>query len=99
MQTNAEKGRPMFYGCLKSNYGASSSSQVDPNEPVPLRTVPPFPGFRPPHPPPNKKNEERKLEEQERKKLEHSGQRLTPRRGDSRLGVQSISSGLKHPRA
>ncbi|MED6171922.1 hypothetical protein PIB30_045388 [Stylosanthes scabra] len=26
MQTNAEKGRPMFYGCLKSDYGASSSS-------------------------------------------------------------------------
>ncbi|MED6202286.1 hypothetical protein PIB30_103779 [Stylosanthes scabra] len=24
MQTNAEKGRPMFYGCLKSDYGASS---------------------------------------------------------------------------
>ncbi|MED6176214.1 hypothetical protein PIB30_085902 [Stylosanthes scabra] len=23
MQTNAEKGRPMFYGCLKSDYGAS----------------------------------------------------------------------------
>ncbi|MED6124760.1 hypothetical protein PIB30_061966 [Stylosanthes scabra] len=34
MQTNAEKGRLMFYGCLKSDYGASSSSQVDPNEPV-----------------------------------------------------------------
>ncbi|MED6223798.1 hypothetical protein PIB30_077678 [Stylosanthes scabra] len=30
MQTNKEKGRPMFYGCLKSNYGATSSSQVDP---------------------------------------------------------------------
>ncbi|MED6199959.1 hypothetical protein PIB30_080712 [Stylosanthes scabra] len=53
MQTNAEKGRPMFYGCLKSDYGASSSSQVDPNEPVPLRTAPPSPDFRPPHPPPN----------------------------------------------
>ncbi|MED6115893.1 hypothetical protein PIB30_095003 [Stylosanthes scabra] len=26
MQTNAEKGRPMFYGCLKSDYGASTSS-------------------------------------------------------------------------
>ncbi|MED6224453.1 hypothetical protein PIB30_084171 [Stylosanthes scabra] len=52
-QTNAEKGRPMFYGCLKSDYGASSSSQVDPQEPVPLRTAPPSPGFRPPHPPPN----------------------------------------------
>ncbi|MED6211370.1 hypothetical protein PIB30_073054 [Stylosanthes scabra] len=23
MQTNAEKGRPMFYGCLKSDYGAT----------------------------------------------------------------------------
>ncbi|MED6173403.1 hypothetical protein PIB30_058986, partial [Stylosanthes scabra] len=43
MQTNAEKGRPMFYGCLKSDYGASSSSQVDPNEPVPLWTAPPSP--------------------------------------------------------
>ncbi|MED6197835.1 hypothetical protein PIB30_060501 [Stylosanthes scabra] len=53
MQTNAEKGRPMFYGCLKSDYGASSSSQVDPQEPVPLRTTPPIPGFQPPHPPPN----------------------------------------------
>ncbi|MED6128228.1 hypothetical protein PIB30_095565 [Stylosanthes scabra] len=37
MQTNAEKGRPMFY--------ASSSSQVDPQDPVPLRTAPPSPGF------------------------------------------------------
>ncbi|MED6123720.1 hypothetical protein PIB30_051981 [Stylosanthes scabra] len=45
MQTNAEKGRPMFYGCLKSDYGASSSSQVDPNEPIPLRTAPPSPVF------------------------------------------------------
>ncbi|MED6150221.1 hypothetical protein PIB30_070332 [Stylosanthes scabra] len=53
MQTNAEKGRPMFYGCLKPDYGASSSSQVDPQEPIPLRTAPSSPGFRPPHPPPN----------------------------------------------
>ncbi|MED6152449.1 hypothetical protein PIB30_092220 [Stylosanthes scabra] len=53
MQTNAEKGRPMFYGCLKSDYGAGSSSQADPQEPVPLRTAPPIPGFQPPHPPPN----------------------------------------------
>ncbi|MED6224775.1 hypothetical protein PIB30_087416 [Stylosanthes scabra] len=53
MQTNAEKGRPMFYGCLKSDYGASSSSQVDPNEPAPLRTAPHSPDFCPPHPPPN----------------------------------------------
>ncbi|MED6139646.1 hypothetical protein PIB30_085759 [Stylosanthes scabra] len=45
MQTNAEKGRPMFYGCLKSDYGASSSLQVDPNEPVPLQTAPPSPIF------------------------------------------------------
>ncbi|MED6163561.1 hypothetical protein PIB30_081148 [Stylosanthes scabra] len=52
-QTNAEKGRPMFYGCLKSDYGATSSSQVDPQEPVPLRTAPLSPGFYPPHPPPN----------------------------------------------
>ncbi|MED6178253.1 hypothetical protein PIB30_105787, partial [Stylosanthes scabra] len=53
MQTNAEKGRPMFYGCLKSDYGATSSSQVDPQELIPLRTTPPSPGFHPPHPPPN----------------------------------------------
>ncbi|MED6225328.1 hypothetical protein PIB30_092671 [Stylosanthes scabra] len=53
MQTNAEKGRPMFYGCLKSDYGASSSSQVDPQELVRLRTALPSPGFRPPYPPPN----------------------------------------------
>ncbi|MED6136957.1 hypothetical protein PIB30_060553 [Stylosanthes scabra] len=53
MQTNVEKGRPMFYGFLKSDYGATSSSQVDPQEPVPLRTAPPSPGFHPPHPPPN----------------------------------------------
>ncbi|MED6172963.1 hypothetical protein PIB30_054864 [Stylosanthes scabra] len=53
MQTNAEKGRPMFYGCLKSDYGASTSSQADPQEPVPLGTAPPIPGFQPPHPPPN----------------------------------------------
>ncbi|MED6186029.1 hypothetical protein PIB30_062844 [Stylosanthes scabra] len=53
IQTNAEKGRPMFYGCLKSDYGASTSSQVDPQEPVPLRTAPPIPSFQPPHPPPN----------------------------------------------
>ncbi|MED6163675.1 hypothetical protein PIB30_082296, partial [Stylosanthes scabra] len=43
MQTNAEKGRPMFYGCLKSDYGASTSSQADPQEPVPLRIAPPIP--------------------------------------------------------
>ncbi|MED6175317.1 hypothetical protein PIB30_077224 [Stylosanthes scabra] len=53
MQTNAEKGRPMFYGCLKSDYGASFSSQAHPQEPVPLRTAPPIPGYQPPHPPPN----------------------------------------------
>ncbi|MED6223964.1 hypothetical protein PIB30_079286 [Stylosanthes scabra] len=34
MQTNAEKGRPMFYGWLKSDYGASTSSQADPQESV-----------------------------------------------------------------
>ncbi|MED6214593.1 hypothetical protein PIB30_104503 [Stylosanthes scabra] len=53
MQTNAEKGRPMFYGCLKSDYGASTSSQANPQESVPLRTAPLIPGFQPPHPPPN----------------------------------------------
>ncbi|MED6166524.1 hypothetical protein PIB30_110168 [Stylosanthes scabra] len=45
-----------------------------------------------------RKNEERKLEEQERRKLEHSARALTPRRGDSRLGVQSSSPGVDHPR-
>ncbi|MED6122913.1 hypothetical protein PIB30_044347 [Stylosanthes scabra] len=53
MQTNAEKGRPMFYGCLKSDYGACTSSQTDPQEPVPLQTAPPILSFQPPHPPPN----------------------------------------------
>ncbi|MED6127862.1 hypothetical protein PIB30_092157, partial [Stylosanthes scabra] len=53
MQTNAEKRRLMFYGFLKSDYGAGSSSQADPQEPVPLRTAPPIPGYQPPHPPPN----------------------------------------------
>ncbi|MED6153013.1 hypothetical protein PIB30_097479 [Stylosanthes scabra] len=53
MRTNLEKGRPLFHGFLKSDYGASSSSQVDPEEPVPLRTAPPSPHFRPPYPPPN----------------------------------------------
>ncbi|MED6115518.1 hypothetical protein PIB30_091393 [Stylosanthes scabra] len=53
MRTNVEKGRPLFHGFLKSDYGASSSSQVDPEELVPLRTAPPSPHFRPPYPPPN----------------------------------------------
>ncbi|MED6202235.1 hypothetical protein PIB30_103299 [Stylosanthes scabra] len=51
--TNVEKGRPLFFGFLKSDYGASSSSQVDPEEPVPLRTAPPSPHFRSPYPPSN----------------------------------------------
>ncbi|MED6151342.1 hypothetical protein PIB30_081572, partial [Stylosanthes scabra] len=42
------------------------------------------------------KNEERKLEEQERKNLEHSVRDPTPRRGHSRLGVQSHSSEPSH---
>ncbi|MED6125863.1 hypothetical protein PIB30_072629 [Stylosanthes scabra] len=53
MQTNAEKGKPMFYGYLKSDYGATSSSQIDPQEPVLLQTTPPSPRFQPPQPPPN----------------------------------------------
>ncbi|MED6213237.1 hypothetical protein PIB30_091211 [Stylosanthes scabra] len=53
MRTNVEKGRPLFHGFLKFDYGASSSSQVDPEEPVPLRTAPPSPHFRPPYPPSN----------------------------------------------
>ncbi|MED6224627.1 hypothetical protein PIB30_085968, partial [Stylosanthes scabra] len=44
------------------------------------------------------KNGERKLEEQERRNLEHSARAPTPRRGDLRLGVQSSSPGLSHPR-
>ncbi|MED6223047.1 hypothetical protein PIB30_070211 [Stylosanthes scabra] len=44
------------------------------------------------------KNGERKLEEQERKNLEHSIRAPTPRRGDSRLGIQSSSPGSNHPR-
>ncbi|MED6176687.1 hypothetical protein PIB30_090628 [Stylosanthes scabra] len=51
MRTNVEKGRPLFHGFLKSDYGASSSSQVDPEELVSLRTAPPSPHFRPPYPP------------------------------------------------
>ncbi|MED6210755.1 hypothetical protein PIB30_067093 [Stylosanthes scabra] len=53
MRTNVEKGRPLFHGFLKSDYGASSSSQVDPEEPVPLQTAPPSPHFRPPYLPSN----------------------------------------------
>ncbi|MED6149888.1 hypothetical protein PIB30_066926 [Stylosanthes scabra] len=53
MQTNAEKGRPMFFGCLKSDYGASSSSQTDQQDPVPLIIAPPLPGYQPPRPPSN----------------------------------------------
>ncbi|MED6140780.1 hypothetical protein PIB30_096809 [Stylosanthes scabra] len=53
MQTNAERGRPMFYGALKSHQGASSSSQPDQQEPVPLWTAPPLPSYQPPRPPPN----------------------------------------------
>ncbi|MED6177171.1 hypothetical protein PIB30_095462 [Stylosanthes scabra] len=48
-----KQGRPLFHGFLKSDYGASSSSQVDPEEPVPLWTAPPSPYFRPPYPPSN----------------------------------------------
>ncbi|MED6200420.1 hypothetical protein PIB30_084879 [Stylosanthes scabra] len=47
---------------------------------------------------PKKKNGERKLEEQERRNLEHSARAPTPRRGDLRLGVHSSSPGLSHPR-
>ncbi|MED6224797.1 hypothetical protein PIB30_087632 [Stylosanthes scabra] len=53
MRTNVEKGRPLFHGFLKSDYGASSSSQVDPEQLVLLRTAPPSPHFRPPYPPSN----------------------------------------------
>ncbi|MED6211683.1 hypothetical protein PIB30_076074 [Stylosanthes scabra] len=53
MQTNAERGRHMFYGALKSDVGASASSQSPQQELVPLRTAPPLPGYQPPRPPPN----------------------------------------------
>ncbi|MED6141148.1 hypothetical protein PIB30_100423 [Stylosanthes scabra] len=53
MQTNAERGRPMFYGALKTHHGASSFSQLDQQEPVPLRTAPPLSGYQPPRPPQN----------------------------------------------
>ncbi|MED6188021.1 hypothetical protein PIB30_082056 [Stylosanthes scabra] len=48
-----EKGRSLFHGFLKFDYGASSSSQVDPEEPIPLQTAPPSPHFHPPYPPSN----------------------------------------------
>ncbi|MED6163822.1 hypothetical protein PIB30_083732 [Stylosanthes scabra] len=53
MQTNVEKGRPLFHGFLNFDNGASSSSQVDPEEPVLFQTAPPSPHFFPPYPPPN----------------------------------------------
>ncbi|MED6115054.1 hypothetical protein PIB30_086469 [Stylosanthes scabra] len=53
MQTNAERGRPMFYGTLKTDVGASASSLAAQQEPVPLWTIPPLPGFQPPRPLPN----------------------------------------------
>ncbi|MED6210947.1 hypothetical protein PIB30_068949 [Stylosanthes scabra] len=53
MQTNAEKGRPMFFGALKSHVGISTSSQSAQQELIPLRTAPPLPGYQPPHGPPN----------------------------------------------
>ncbi|MED6187683.1 hypothetical protein PIB30_078726 [Stylosanthes scabra] len=53
MRTNVEKGRPLFHGFLKSDYRASSSSHVDPEEPILLWTAPPSPHFRPPYPPSN----------------------------------------------
>ncbi|MED6199290.1 hypothetical protein PIB30_074568 [Stylosanthes scabra] len=52
-QTNAERGRPMFYGALKSDVGASTSSESSQQEPLPLRTAPPLPDYQPPRPPLN----------------------------------------------
>ncbi|MED6222995.1 hypothetical protein PIB30_069805 [Stylosanthes scabra] len=52
LQTNAERGRPMFYGAL-SHIKGQASSQPDQQEPVPLQTAPPIPGYQPPCPPPN----------------------------------------------
>ncbi|MED6126493.1 hypothetical protein PIB30_079043 [Stylosanthes scabra] len=43
MQTNAEKGRRMFYEALKSLVGASASSQSAQQEPIPLQIAPPLP--------------------------------------------------------
>ncbi|MED6201156.1 hypothetical protein PIB30_092122 [Stylosanthes scabra] len=48
-----QKGRLMFFGCLMPDYGASSSSQTDQQDPVPSRTAPPLPNYQPPRPPPN----------------------------------------------
>ncbi|MED6196745.1 hypothetical protein PIB30_050290 [Stylosanthes scabra] len=48
IQTNADKGRPMFYGALKSHVGTSAFSQSAQQEPIPLRTAPPLPGYQPP---------------------------------------------------
>ncbi|MED6141466.1 hypothetical protein PIB30_103714 [Stylosanthes scabra] len=53
MQTNAKKGRHVFYGALKSHVGASASSQSAQQEPIPLRTALPLPGYQPPRGPPN----------------------------------------------
>ncbi|MED6174501.1 hypothetical protein PIB30_069618 [Stylosanthes scabra] len=53
MQTNAKKGRPMFYRALKSYVGTSASSQSAQQEPIPLQTTPPLPGYQPSHGPPN----------------------------------------------
>ncbi|MED6212392.1 hypothetical protein PIB30_082842 [Stylosanthes scabra] len=88
MQTNAEKGRPMFYGCLKSDYGATSSSQVDPQEPVPLRTAPPSPG----------KMKKGSLRSKKGRIWSILDRAPMPRRGASRLGVQSYSPRPSHPR-
>ncbi|MED6189595.1 hypothetical protein PIB30_097591 [Stylosanthes scabra] len=117
MRTNVEKGRPLFHGFLKSAYGASSSSQVDPMECFITWQMECFitwqlerenSGLFDRKPiinsllnktnEPKKKNGERKLEEQERRNLENFARAPTPRRGDSRLSVQSSSPGFSHPR-
>ncbi|MED6199900.1 hypothetical protein PIB30_080132 [Stylosanthes scabra] len=82
MRTNVEKGRPLFHGFLKSDYGVSSSSQVDPEEPVPLRTAPPSPHFR-------------KMKKGSMRSKKEGNWSILPE--PPRLGVQSSSPGVDHP--
>ncbi|MED6225134.1 hypothetical protein PIB30_090745 [Stylosanthes scabra] len=79
MQTNDEKGRPMFYGCLKSDYGASTSSQADPQDPITLWTAPPIPG----------KMKKGSLRKKKRRIWSIMDRDPTPRHGAQRLSIQS----------
>ncbi|MED6124855.1 hypothetical protein PIB30_062905 [Stylosanthes scabra] len=92
MQTNAEKERPMFYGCLKSDYGASSSSQADLQE-LALSPTPrhPRPHLRDKSPTPRRGCQRLGMAYQPQGLQGHS--RPMPRRPTQRLGV------AKHPEA